>query len=298
LETENTTFQSGFVSIIGVPNVGKSTLLNALINQKIAIVSPKAQTTRRAIIGIHNAENHQIVFVDTPGIITPHYALQETMMQSVEQSLQDTDVIVWLTTDKINSNENIVVEKLQKISKPILVLINKSDKSDTEKIQHRISQLGDNLSFANSLAISALHKFNIESLISLILNYLPIHPAYYELEQFTDQTERQLITEIIREKILTHYQEEIPYSCEVTILEYKEVDNQVRIHTEIHVERDSQKIILIGKNGMKIKRIRIEARRDIEALLGKTVFLELYVRVAEGWKNKENFLKKFGYLTQ
>ena len=287
--------KAGFVSIIGKPNAGKSTLMNALVGEKMSIITPKAQTTRHRILGIVNEEAYQIVFSDTPGVIKPVYGLQESMMGAVNDSLVDADIILFVTDINERYDESDVIEKLKKTSSPVVVIINKMDKSAQEfvtaKIEHWKTELNPNAIFA----ISALHDHNVGAVMEYIIEHLPEHPPYYEKDTLTDRNQRFFVTEIIREKIFTLYAQEIPYSTEVIVTEYKEEEKIDRISVEIMVERDSQKNILIGTGGEMLKKVGTYARKDIEEFLQKKVFLQMFVKVIPDWRNRKNYLKRFGY---
>ncbi|WP_188505344.1 GTPase Era [Parapedobacter pyrenivorans] len=287
--------KAGFVSIIGKPNAGKSTLMNALVGEKMSIVTPKAQTTRHRIIGIVNDPAYQIVFSDTPGVIKPAYTLQESMMSSVQGSLIDADIILLVTDINEKYDESDVIEKLKKTTSPVAVLINKIDKSTEEEVKRKIGYWQDTIGPQIALATSALHGHNIQAVMQFILDNLPEHPPYYEKDALTDKNERFFVSEIIREKVFKLYEKEIPYSTEVIITAFKEEESISRISGEIIVERDSQKNIIIGKAGSMIKKVGTYARQDIEEFLQKKVFLELFVKVIPDWRKKDNYLKRFGY---
>ncbi|GAA4516104.1 GTPase Era [Sphingobacterium thermophilum] len=287
--------KAGFVSLIGKPNAGKSTLMNALVGEKMSIITPKAQTTRHRIIGIVNDENHQIVFSDTPGIIKPKYTLQESMMNFVEDSLVDADLILFVTDIHERYDEQDVLEKLRKASSPVAVLINKVDLSNEEEVKQKIKFWEETLNPDAVFPMSALLGFNVQTILEYIKEKLPEHPPYYDKEELTDRTMRFFVSEIIREKIFMLYDKEIPYSTEVGVVSYKEEPNITRISAEIYVERDSQKNIIIGKGGEMIKKVGTYARKDIEEFIGNKVFLELYVKVVPDWRTKKNILKRFGY---
>lgn len=289
--------KAGFVSIVGKPNVGKSTLMNALLKTKLSIVTPKAQTTRHRILGFLNEPDYQIIFSDTPGIINPQYELHKRMMEFVEESLQGADLILLMIDVNEKYNETEVLKMLQKVKDKVLLVVNKVDLTDPEKVQERIEEVQKELEIIGSVAISALHNFNLDSLLKNILDRMPIHPPFYDKEQLSTHPERFFISEMIREKIFMRFKQEIPYSCEVGILEFKEEKKIIRIEAEIYVERNSQKAIIIGKDGRSIKSLGIDARKDIEKFLQKKVFLSLYVKVAEDWKNKAGRLKNFGYFS-
>ncbi|HWW42524.1 GTPase Era [Pedobacter sp.] len=287
--------KAGFVSIIGKPNVGKSTLMNALIGEKLSIITPKAQTTRHRILGIVNEENYQIVFSDTPGIIKPKYQLQDSMMSSVNGALSDADLILFVTDIHEGHDENDVLEKIEKTTIPIIVLINKIDTATQEDVEEKTAYWTEKLNPKHVFAISALHEYNLSGIMETVLNFLPEHPAYYDKEDLTDRNQRFFVSEIIREKIFNNYQKEIPYSTEVVVTSFKEEEKITRISAEIIVERDSQKNILIGKGGSMLKKVGTEARKDIEKFLDQKVFLETFVKVLPDWRSKKNYLKSFGY---
>ncbi|WP_039054115.1 GTPase Era [Sphingobacterium sp. T2] len=288
--------KAGFVSLIGKPNAGKSTLMNALVGEKMSIITPKAQTTRHRIIGIVNDENHQIVFSDTPGIIKPKYTLQESMMNFVEDSLVDADLILFVTDIHERYDEQDVLEKLRKASSPVAVLINKVDLSNEEESKNKKFKFWEETLNPDAVfPMSALLGFNVQTILEYIKEKLPEHPPYYDKEELTDRTMRFFVSEIIREKIFMLYDKEIPYSTEVGVVSYKEEPNITRISAEIYVERDSQKNIIIGKGGEMIKKVGTYARKDIEEFIGNKVFLELYVKVVPDWRTKKNILKRFGY---
>lgn len=287
---------SGFVCLIGKPNVGKSTLLNALLDFKLSIVTPKPSTTRHRILGILSADDYQAVLLDTPGIIQPKYKLHDRMMDAVDQALGDADLVLLLIAPAEAFPEQRVFEKIRASNKPVLLVINKLDIATEKEISQRTEQIMQHLPLADSIAVSALKGTNIEALKSRLKEMLPLGPAYYPKDQLTDRTERFFVTEIIREKIFLLFQEEIPYSTEVTVLMYEErEDGMVHIEAEIHVERQSQKGMLIGKQGAAIKQLGTDARADIEIMLDKKVFLSLYVRLAEDWKRRDHYLNTFGY---
>jgi GTPase len=287
--------RAGFVSIIGKPNAGKSTLMNALVGEKMSIITPKAQTTRHRILGIVNTDDFQIVFSDTPGIIKPHYALQETMMHQVNGSLVDADMILLVTDVNEKYDEGDVLEKLNGSLAPLVVLVNKIDKSDEETVKKKIDFWQKALNPKAVFAISALHDHNIRAVMDMVIENLPEHPAYYEKDFLTDRNDRFFASEIIREKIFKIYEKEIPYSTEVIITSFKEGDELHRISAEIIVERDSQKNILIGKGGETLKKVGTYARQDMEEFFQRKIFLEMFVKVIPDWRSKKNYLKKFGY---
>ena len=287
--------KAGFVSIIGKPNVGKSTLMNALVGEKISIITPKAQTTRHRILGIVNEPDYQIVFSDTPGVIKPVYGLQESMMSFVNGSLVDADVVLFVTDINEKYDESDVVEKLKKIASPIAVVINKIDKSAEEYVKAKIEYWQELLQPKAIFAVSALRDHNVPAVMQFILDELPEHPAYYDKDTLTDRSERFFVSEMLREKIFKLYEKEIPYSTEVIITAFKEEPKITRISAEIIVERDSQKNILIGTGGSMLKKVGTYARKDIEEFLQQKVFLEIFVKVVPDWRNRKNYLKSYGY---
>ena len=289
------THKAGFVSIIGKPNAGKSTLMNQLVGEKMAIITPKAQTTRHRILGIVNDENYQIVFSDTPGVIKPNYKLQESMMHFVDDALVDADILVFVTDINEKQDEEDVLEKLKKTTAKVLVVINKIDESDNDLIEEKINYWKEKLNPEGIIGCSALHSYNLEPVMSFITENLPEHPAYYEKDELTDRSERFFVSEMIREKILKFYKKEIPYSAEVIITSFKEAKDIVKISAEIVVERDSQKNIIIGAGGVMLKKVGTYARQDMEEFLKKKVFLEMFVKVIPDWRNRDNYLKSFGY---
>lgn len=288
--------KSGFVNIIGNPNVGKSTLLNSIIGQEISIITNKAQTTRHRIKGILSDKNYQIVFSDTPGIIKPAYKLQESMMQYVKSAFQDADVILYVVEiGEQGLKDEEIFEKIKKLKIPLIILLNKIDLVSQDKVLLEIKNWKRKFSKAIVLPISALNKFNINEIIDTIVEVLPISPPYYSKDDVTDKSERFFIEEIIREKILKHYKKEVPYSVEISVEEFFEEEDIIRIRAIIYVLRESQKGILIGHKGLGLKRIGTEARKDIEKMLDKKVFLATPIKVKKDWRNDNNQLKKFGY---
>ena len=287
--------KAGFVSIIGKPNAGKSTLMNALVGEKMSIITPKAQTTRHRILGIVNEADYQIVFSDTPGIIKPHYALQETMMHQVNGSIVDADLILLVTDINEKYDESDVLEKLQGSLAPLCVIINKIDKSDEETVKQKVDYWQEKLNPKAIFAVSALKDHNVLAVMNFVIEHLPEPPAYYDKDALTDRNDRFFASEIIREKIFKIYEKEIPYSTEVIITAFKEGETMHRISSEIIVERDSQKNILIGKGGETLKKVGTYARKDMEEFFQKKVFLEMFIKVIPDWRSKKNYLKKFGY---
>lgn len=288
-------FRAGFVSIIGKPNVGKSTLMNALLGEKISIITPKAQTTRHRILGIYNQPEYQIVFSDTPGIIEPKYKLQGSMMKFVNESLQDADLVMFVTDFNEKNEEPELIDRLKVIQAPLICIINKIDESDNDGVMKKIEFWRSQVDFKEVVPISASNKFNIDMLLKSVLTYLPEGAPFYETDQVTDKSERFIASEILREKILLRYKEEIPYSVQVEIESFKDEEKLLRISAIIYVMRDSQKQIMIGKGGIAIKNMGIAARRDLEKFFGKQVFLQTFVKVKEGWRDNNNLLKEWGY---
>jgi GTP-binding protein Era len=288
--------KSGFVNIVGSPNVGKSTLMNRLVGEKVSIVTSKAQTTRHRIMGIVNDENYQIVFSDTPGVLNAAYKLHESMMDSVNTSLKDADVLLFITDTLENQmNHEETLEKIKKLRVPVICLINKIDLSDQEAVMARIAYWQEQLPNAIIYPISALHGFNLEPIWEKVIELIPESPPYYDKDEISDRPMRFFVSEIVREKIFLNCDKEIPYSCQVEIEEYKEEANITRIRALIIVERDSQRGILIGKGGDMIKRIGWDARKEIEKFIGQKVFLETYVKVDKDWRTTDSKLKKYGY---
>jgi GTP-binding protein Era len=288
--------KSGFVNIVGSPNVGKSTLMNRLVGEKVSIVTSKAQTTRHRIMGIVNDENYQIVFSDTPGVLNAAYKLHESMMDSVNTSLKDADVLLFITdTIENQMNHEETLEKIKKLRVPVICLINKIDLSDQEAVMARIAYWQEQLPNAIIYPISALHGFNLEPIWEKVIELIPESPPYYDKDEISDRPMRFFVSEIVREKIFLNCDKEIPYSCQVEIEEYKEEANITRIRALIIVERDSQRGILIGKGGDMIKRIGWDARKEIEKFIGQKVFLETYVKVDKDWRTTDSKLKKYGY---
>lgn len=292
----NMAFKSGFVNIIGNPNVGKSTLLNELVGEKLSIITSKAQTTRHRILGIVNSEEFQIIFSDTPGIVKPVYKLHDSMMKFVRTAITDADVILYVTDVIETWDKNAqFIEKLNKVAAPVIVAINKTDLAKPEAIDLLITEWNSHVPKALVMPISARLRFNVPNLFNAILEKLPEGPAYYPVDSLTDKPERFFVTEIVREKIFLNYQQEIPYSCEVVIDSFKEAEDIVRINAIIHVMRESQKGIIIGHKGEMLKKVGTQARLDIEKFLGKKVYIGLQVKVALDWRNNEKILKRFGY---
>jgi GTP-binding protein Era len=287
--------KSGFVSIIGKPNVGKSTLMNNLLKEKLSIVTPKAQTTRHRIKGILNAEDYQVVFSDTPGILEPHYLLHNKMMQFVQSALEDADAVLFITDLEETYMDEQMVQRIKSIKVPVVVVVNKADLSTPNEISKLTHGWKKAISPYAVIPTSALTNFNLDKILEAILEILPEAPAYFDKGNLSDSTQRFFASEMIREKIFMHYDKEIPYSSEVGIEEFKDEKSIIRIRAIIYVERNSQKGIIIGRGGEGLKRVGSESRRDMEKLFGKKVFLELFVKVEEDWRKRENVLKRFGY---
>ncbi|MBE9584546.1 GTPase Era [Mucilaginibacter sp. JRF] len=287
--------RAGFVSIIGKPNAGKSTLMNHLVGEKMSVITPKAQTTRHRILGIVNGDDYQIVFSDTPGIIKPHYALHESMMHQVEGSIVDADLILLVTDINEKHDEDDVIKKLQGSLAPLAILINKIDQSDAEVVKQKVEYWQQKLNPKAVFAISALHEHNLKAIMDFIMEHLPEHPAYYDKDALTDRNDRFFASEMIRAQVFKQYKKEIPYSTEVIVTAFVEGETLHRISAEIIVERDSQKNILIGKNGEMLKIVGKYARLDMEEFFQRKVFLEMFVKVIPDWRSKKNYLKKFGY---
>ena len=288
--------KSGFINIIGNPNVGKSTLMNNLIGEKLSIITSKAQTTRHRILGIVNGDNFQLIFSDTPGIIKPSYELQDSMMDFVKSALEDADVILYMVEIGEKSiKDSEVHNKIQSAKIPTIILLNKIDLSNQEDIENEINIWSNKYPNADIYPISALNNFNTEKVINRIIELIPESPAYFPKDQLTDKPERFFVNEKLREKILLYYNKEIPYSVEVVTEEFKDEESIIKIRSIILVERESQKGIIIGHKGVALKKIGTKARIDLEKFFGKKVFIELHVKVSKNWRSNPNQLKKFGY---
>ncbi len=288
--------KSGFINIIGNPNVGKSTLMNNLIGEKLSIITSKAQTTRHRILGIVNGENFQLIFSDTPGIIKPSYELQDSMMDFVKSALEDADVILYMVEIGEKSiKDSEVHNKIQSAKIPTIILLNKIDLSNQGDIENEINIWSNKYPNADIYPISALNNFNTEKVINRIIELIPESPAYFPKDQLTDKPERFFVNEKLREKILLYYNKEIPYSVEVVTEEFKDEESIIKIRSIILVERESQKGIIIGHKGVALKKIGTKARIDLEKFFGKKVFIELHVKVSKNWRSNPNELKKFGY---
>lgn len=288
--------KSGFVSIIGCPNVGKSTLMNVLVGEKLSIITSKAQTTRHRIMGIVSGDDYQIVFSDTPGILKPNYKLQEKMMEFVVSAFSDADVFLLI----VDIYEDIILdekylEKLKVTKTPVLLLLNKIDMATQEVLDTKMAEWKEKLPNAEIIPISALKKFNLENVMYRITQLLPVGEAFYDKDTLTDKPEKFFVSEIIREKILLQYKKEIPYSVEVVVNSFKDEETILRIQADILVERESQKAIIIGHKGEALKKVGTRARTDAETFFGKKIFLELFVKVAKDWRNSDSNLKNFGY---
>ncbi|MCL2097786.1 MAG: GTPase Era [Bacteroidales bacterium] len=291
--------KSGFVNIIGNPNVGKSTLMNALVGEKLSIITAKAQTTRHRIMGIVNGEDFQVVFSDTPGILRPNYKLQESMMKFVNTAIGDADLILYVTdvVEKYDKNEEYIT-RLQQIDTPVILVINKIDLTTPEALERLVEVWTTLLPKAIIYPVSAQEKFNIDGVFKRILSFLPESPAYYDKDALTDRNLRFFAAEIIREKILLNYSKEIPYCTEATIEQFRETEDMYHIEAVIHVARNSQKGIIIGSGGSALKRISIQARRDMEDFFEKKVYLRIFVKVNPDWRENTQQLKNFGYILE
>ncbi len=288
--------KSGFVNIIGSPNVGKSTLMNVLVGERLSIITSKAQTTRHRIMGIVNGEDFQIVYSDTPGVLKPNYKLQESMMEFVHTALTDADIILFVTDifEDIKIEEKIL-NKIKNASAKVLLLVNKIDLSKQEQLEEKVQYWKSEVPNAEVIPVSALEKFNVSYVFDRILALLPESPGFYDKDQLTDKPEKFFVSEIIREKILTNYKKEVPYSVEVVVESYKDEEKIIKIRAEILVVRDSQKGIIIGHQGKALKKVGTEARKDMEEFFQKQVFLELFVKVNKDWRDNDTQLKRFGY---
>lgn len=291
--------KAGFVSIVGKPNVGKSTLMNQLVGERLSIITSKAQTTRHRIMGIlngsHNGQEFQLVYSDTPGIIKPQYKLQESMMSFVRGSIEDADVVLFVSDIFEQHDENDVIERLKKSEVPILLLINKIDQATQEQVTEKIMYWQERFNAQEIIPISALNGFNIDRVFESIINRLPQHPPYFPKDEMTDKPERFFASEIIREKIFLNYKKEVPYSSEVVIIGFKEKEDIIVIQAEILVERATQRAILLGEGGKMIKKTGIMAREELERFFGKKIYLEQFVKVEPDWRQKERMLKRLGY---
>jgi GTP-binding protein Era len=288
--------KAGFVNIIGNPNVGKSTLMNAFVGEKLSIITSKAQTTRHRILGIVNGEDFQVVLSDTPGIIKPAYELQASMMDFVKSAFEDADVLIYMVEiGEKELKDEAFFKKITNSKIPVLLLLNKIDKSDQAQLEEQVQTWQEKVPNAEIFPISALEGFNVKEVFNRILDLIPESPAFYPKDQLTDKPERFFINENIREKILMHYKKEIPYAVEVDTEEFFEEEKIIRIRSVIMVERETQKGIIIGHKGAALKRVGVEARKDLEKFFGKQIHLELYVKVNKNWRSNQRQLKRFGY---
>ena len=288
--------KAGFVNIVGNPNVGKSTLMNLLVGERISIATFKAQTTRHRIMGIINSDEAQIVFSDTPGVLKPNYKLQESMLAFSESALEDADVLLYVTdvVEKIDKNADFL-QKVTKLNVPILLVINKIDLSNQKELETLVEQWHEVLPTAEIFPISATAKFNVDNLLSRIKELLPESPPYFDKDQWTDKPARFFVTEIIREKILLYYDKEIPYAVEVVVEQFKEREKSIHISAIIYVERDSQKGIIIGHQGVALKKVSTEARKTLEKFFEKSIYLEIFVKVDKDWRSSSRRLEAYGY---
>lgn len=288
--------KAGFVNIVGNPNVGKSTLMNALVGERVSIATFKAQTTRHRIMGIYNTDEMQIVFSDTPGVLKPNYKLQESMLNFSTSALTDADILLYVTdvVEKPDKNEDFV-SRVALLDVPVLLLINKIDLSNQEELTAVVDAWRERLPRAEIVPISAANKFGVDYLMKRIKELLPDSPPYFGKDQWTDKPARFFVTEIIREKILLYYDKEIPYAVEVVVEQFKEDERKIHIHAVIYVERESQKGIIIGRQGRALKKVATEARRELERFFGKSIFLETFVKVDKDWRSSDKELRSFGY---
>ncbi|MDR1883892.1 MAG: GTPase Era [Prevotella sp.] len=288
--------KSGFVNIVGNPNVGKSTLMNLLVGEKVSIITSKAQTTRHRILGIVNTEDHQIVYSDTPGVLRPNYKLQESMLNFSMSALGDADVLLYMTdvVEKTDKNEDFL-HKVQNVDAPVLLLINKIDQTNQQDLEALVMRWKELLPKAGIYPISALNKFNVDTVKKKVLELIPESPPYFDKDTLTDRPARFFVTEIIREKILLYYQKEIPYAVEVVVEEFKDKKDIINIKALIIAERDTQKGIIIGHKGAALKKVATMARKDMERFFNKKIFLEIYVKVEKDWRSRDNLLRQYGY---
>jgi GTP-binding protein Era len=288
-------FKAGFVSIVGKPNVGKSTLMNKLVGEQLSIATPKAQTTRHRIMGILNTPEYQIVYSDTPGILEPKYALHNAMMTYVKVSLEDADLIL-LVVELGEKYDAVLFDRFKRIQTPILLVLNKIDQAKGSQVHDKIQHWKEHLpNVTMTMAVSAKNGENTDDLLKKVIELMPEHPAFFPQDEFTDRSERFFAAEIIREKIFLNYEQEVPYSTEVMVSEFKEEETIIRIRAEIFVERDSQKGIIIGNKGSALKKLGTDARKDLETFFQKKIFLETHVKVADNWRKQQNKLRQFGY---
>ena len=296
VKNKSMSHKAGFVNIIGNPNVGKSTLMNAFVGEKLSIITSKAQTTRHRILGIVNGEDFQVVLSDTPGIIKPAYELQQSMMDFVKSAFEDADVLIYMVEiGEKELKDEAFFNKITSSKTPVLLLLNKIDTSNQEQLEAQVQLWSEKVPNAEIFPISALEGFNVQEVFNRIIELLPESPPFYPKDQLTDKPERFFINETIREKILIHYKKEIPYAVEVDTEEFFEEDNIIRVRSVIMVERETQKGIIIGHKGNALKRVGVEARKDLEKFFGKQIHIELYVKVNKNWRSNANQLKRFGY---
>ena len=296
IDSKRMTHKAGFVNIVGNPNVGKSTLMNQLVGERISIATFKAQTTRHRIMGIVNTDDCQIVFSDTPGVLKPNYKMQEMMLAFSESALKDADILLYVTDVVENPEKNLdFLDKVRKMAIPVLLLINKIDESDQKTLGDIVARWHALLPNAEILPLSAKNKFGVDILLKRIKELLPESPAYFDKEQLTDKPARFFVSEIIREKILLYYDKEIPYSVEVHVERFKEDDTKIHVNAIIYVERDSQKGIIIGHQGVALKKVNTESRKTLERFFGKKIFLETFVKVDKDWRSSQRELDNFGY---
>ncbi|KOF03784.1 GTPase Era [Roseivirga seohaensis subsp. aquiponti] len=293
---ESRPHKAGYVSIIGKPNVGKSTLMNAMVGERLSIITSKAQTTRHRIMGILSGDDFQIIYSDTPGIIKPEYELHETMMRFVTSSFEDSDLILFVTDLYEKYEGEKVIDYLKEVKVPVILVMNKIDLAKGSQAEDKVAYWKELMDFHDIVMVSALENIGIEGVFEKIIEHLPEHPAYFPKDTLTDKPERFFVDEMIREKIFKQYKMEIPYSCEVVTTSFKEDENIIRISADIYVERDSQKGIVIGHKGESLKKVGTAAREDLEIFFGKKIFLETHVKVEKDWRKKEAKLKRFGYL--
>ncbi len=290
------THKAGFVNIIGNPNVGKSTLMNAFVGERLSIITSKAQTTRHRILGIVNGDDFQLILSDTPGIIKPAYEMQESMMNFVKSAFEDADILIYMVEiGEKDLKDEAFFNKIIHAKIPVLLLLNKIDNSNQEQLEEQVAFWAEKVPNAEIFPISALQNFNVPEVFTRIISLLPESPAYYPKDQLTDKPERFFVNETIREKILLHYAKEIPYSVEIVTEEFFEDETIIRMRSIIMVERDTQKGIIIGHKGEALKRVGVEARADLEKFFGKQIHMELYVKVNKNWRSNMNMLKKYGY---
>lgn len=288
--------KAGFVNIVGNPNVGKSTLMNALMGERISITTFKAQTTRHRIMGIYNTDDMQIVFSDTPGVLKPQYKLQESMLEFSNSALVDADVLLYVTDVVETPDKHIdFVQKVAELEVPVIILVNKIDLSDQQKLEQIVEAWHGLLPKAEIIPISAANKFNVDVVLKRVKDLMPDSPPYFDKDQLTDKPARFFVSEILREKILLYYDKEIPYAVEVVVEQFKETEKNINISALIYVERDSQKGIIIGKQGKTLKKVSTEARLSLERFFGKKIYLSIYVKVDKDWRNSDKELRNFGY---